>query len=278
MMTNTVVDPAVDVPGHTYAEPLAGLRVSWGSILAGAVAALSASLILWSLSLAVILSVTHTSALRGTLVAMGICSIATTLIGAAIGGWLAGYLPGNASRLIAGVHAFLAWGLTFLVASLLQLSLLAGATRTTTEAAVSTAGAAAQTAGSTVGGAAGGQMSLDSNAQNLLKSLGYSEREANQMVNQSKTQVQHMLHGRSGPSVTGGDVQGALDNVFHFVAGLSWAWFGTWMLAAFVSIAGGLIGARRLIGTGRPGRPVQTIEVPTTRAAPPPLTRTPETA
>src|SRR6476659_5474188 len=110
-MQNTVVEPAVGFPGHTYAEPLAGLRVSWGSILAGAVAALAVSLLLWSLALAIILSVTHATALRETLVAMGICSVVTTLVGALAGGWLAGYLPGNPNRLIASVHAFLAWGL-----------------------------------------------------------------------------------------------------------------------------------------------------------------------
>src|SRR4051794_9161783 len=99
-MTNTVVDPTVDVPGHTYAEPLAGLRVSWGSVLAGAVAALAVSLILWSFALAAILSVVRTSALRGTLLAVGISSIVATLVGALIGGWLAGYLPGNTSRFI----------------------------------------------------------------------------------------------------------------------------------------------------------------------------------
>jgi hypothetical protein len=265
IMEKNVVEPAAGLPGHTYAEPLAGLRVSWGSILAGAVAALAVSLILWSLALAIILTATHTSALRSTLVAMGISAIVTTLIGALVGGWLAGYLPGNPSRLIAAVHAFLAWGLAFLLASVVQLSMFTGVTRTTTQAAMTTT---AQVAGS--------HMALDQNAYNLLKSLGYSDSEASQMVNQSKSEVQHMLRGRSaGTSTLGtsGDVDTAMNNVFHFMAGLTWAWFGTWVVSALLAIAGGLMGARRL-ALPPPGGITPPAEIPRVSTVP----QTPEPA
>src|SRR4051794_30566507 len=84
-------------PGRTYAEPLSGLRVSWGAILAGAVATLAVALILWALALAIVLTVTNADvgSVRASAIALWIAGIATTLIGAFVGGALAGYLPGN---------------------------------------------------------------------------------------------------------------------------------------------------------------------------------------
>ncbi|MEO6576834.1 MAG: hypothetical protein ABIP89_23505, partial [Polyangiaceae bacterium] len=142
------------------------------------------SLILLALALAIILTVTHATptSLRGSAIAIGICSIATTLIGAFIGGTFAGYLPGNSSRLLAGAHAFFAWGVAFLFATMFELSMISGVARTTTQAATDMVGAAAQTAGSAVGGAASGSPDLDQRAFGLLKSLGYSDSEARNMV------------------------------------------------------------------------------------------------
>ncbi len=238
---------------HTYAEPLAGLRVSWGAILAGALTTLAVSTILLALALAIILSVTHANptSLRGSAIAIGICSIATTLIGAFIGGTFAGYLPGNASRLLAGAHAFFAWGVAFLFATMFELSMMAGVARTTTQAATDMVGAAAATAGAAVGGATSGSPDLDQRALGLLRSLGYSDTEARSMVNESRGQAQRVLRGQERPvQGMGGemrqDMRQSAERMLNVSAAVTWAWFGTWMLAGILAIMGGLGAAGRL--------------------------------
>lgn len=242
-----------DQYAHTYAEPLAGLRVSWGSVLAGALATLAVSLILWAFALAVVLSATNAnfgSVMRST-TALWICGIITTLAGAFIGGWFAGYLPGNPSRAIAGVHALLAWGLAFVVSSAIQFGIIGGITRTTAMASVSAAGSAVQTAGATVGGAAGSQMTLDRSAVNLLTSLGYSQSEAQDLVKGWQEEVQSYLRGGKGePGAP--EVRGALDGVINWMAGLSWLWFGTWFVAGLLALFGGILGVGRLRRSGEP--------------------------
>jgi hypothetical protein len=66
---------AEERPVATYAQPLSRLQVSWGSILAGALAMLAVSLILWALCLAVTLSATSASvgSVKGAITAGLVC-------------------------------------------------------------------------------------------------------------------------------------------------------------------------------------------------------------
>jgi len=129
--------------GTTYAEPLAGLRVSWGSILAGALGFLAIGLLLWAFAAAIILSATNATphSLRGTLMALWICGIATTIIGSIFGGWLAGYLPGNKNRAIGAIHGFLAWAVAFVVMTISGGGLVRALTQATDDAAAADAAA-----------------------------------------------------------------------------------------------------------------------------------------
>lgn len=126
--------------GRTYAEPLSGLRISWGSVLAGTVAMLAVSLILWALALALVSLATHPTgaSMKGSVVALWICAIATTLIGAIVGGFLAGYLPGNALRGIGAAHAFIAWSVAFLLTFAFQLFVMRGLVNTAAAALAET--------------------------------------------------------------------------------------------------------------------------------------------
>ncbi len=257
--------------GHTYAEPLAGLRVSWGSILAGSLATLASALLVWALSLALILSASSPSigALRGSVVALAACAIGSTLLGAFVGGAVAGYLPGNRGRRIAGLHGILAWALAFVLVTVAQYGMFSQLARTTVRAVASTASTAVSAAGAAVGGAAGGQGKLEQRAAGLLEALGYPATEAKQMVESAQGDVQHLLRGRTEPPVQGAQVRGALDTLIGWAARFSWAWFFTWTIAAGIALFGSLFGARLL------ARPERMVGATRARASGPGLEPTP---
>lgn len=227
----------------TYAQPLSRLQVSWGAILAGALAIVAVSTIIWGLCLAVILSATNATvaSLRGSLIAAWICSIITTLIGAFVGGAIAGYLPGNPRRSITIAHGFLAWALAFFVSVAMQVWIIGGVTRTVTSAAVTTTSAAVQSAGAAVGGAASSQTGLDQRAISVLESLGYSPQEATSMVQSARGDLQRILRGQTGQAQAaqaGAEVRGALDTLLNWVAGYTWFWWGTWFVAGGLAMLG----------------------------------------
>lgn len=241
---------------RTYAQPLSGLQVSWGSVLAGAVAICAVSLILFALALAVILTATNVNlgSIKASALAIWICAIVTTLIGAVVGGFIAGYLPGNPRRSLGAAHGFLAWGVALLFAAAFDFATIGGIARNVTNAAVTTATTAVQTAGSTIGNVAGGvagsNVSIESKAMSFLVSLGYTPEEAARMVASAQADVQKVLRGGApGPEstqATSQQVRGALDTLVDWSAGVTWSWFGTWLVAGLLAIAGGAIATKRV--------------------------------
>ena len=141
MNRTTLLNDIDEHDGTTYAEPLAGLRVSWGSILAGALGFLAIALLLWAFAAAITLSATNAtvSSLRRTLMALWVCGMATTIIGSIFGGWLAGYLPGNKNRAIGAIHGFLAWAVAFVVMTISGGGLVRALTQATDNAAAADA-------------------------------------------------------------------------------------------------------------------------------------------
>jgi hypothetical protein len=255
-----VVTESREPVGHTYAEPLSGLRVSWGAVLAGTVALFAVALILWALSLAIVSLVTHPvgGSLKGSAIALWICAMLATLVGALAGGYVAGYLPGNARPGIGLAHGFLAWGLALIVSFAFELVLLRGAL-VTAATALADAAAAVESSGAGMGG-------------------GMSE-----------------MPGEPGapPSMRGGpmiapapppsraDIQYAGRVVLDYVRGAGWTWFGTWFLAGLFALGGASLAVRRLGGPIEPfGRPFvprerPPEETPTTTGTPTPLTPAP---
>ena len=121
----------------TYAEPLSGLRVSWGSVLAGTVTLLAVSAMILALALGIVSIVSHPTlaSLKGSVIALWVCGMAATILGAFAGGWLAGYLPGSTRPGLGVVHGFLSWALALVVALGFQIFIL----RATLVAATNTA-------------------------------------------------------------------------------------------------------------------------------------------
>jgi hypothetical protein len=255
---------AEERPVATYAQPLSRLQVSWGSILAGTLALLAVSLLVWALALAIILSAAHASfsSVKGALIAGWVCAIVTTLIGATVGGMVAGYLPGNPRRSIAVLHGFLAWCLAFVASGLIHASILFGVTRTVSEATVNAAAAAVQTAGAAVGGAASAAgnvaaspVTLQQKAVNVLEALGYPPAQATSMVANAQRELQQTLQGTAPAQAQAqaqqvaqqatARAQGALDTLIDASALYAWLWWGTWFVSAGLAMAGASAVVRR---------------------------------
>jgi hypothetical protein len=212
---------------HTYAEPLSGLRVSWGAILAGALAMMGVSLIVWALALAIVLTASGSTvnAFRTDAVALGVCAIVTTLIGAAVGGLLSGFLPGNPRRAIGGVHGFLAWATAFIV-----VSAFGGSTLLTS--ALAAARAEPQVSAMVAPGAAVGTLA-EERAIDALETLGYT-----------RTQAETLLRS-GGAARPAPRTDGVSNAAVGLSAGLAWAWFGTWLVAGAIATAAGMVATRR---------------------------------
>jgi hypothetical protein len=245
-----VVTQSRESIGHTYAEPLSGLRVSWGAILAGTVALFAVSLILWALALAIVALVAHPAAgsLKGSAIALWICGMVTTLVGAFVGGYVAGYVPGNAGRGIARAHGFLAWGLALVVSFAFQLVVLRGAV-VTAASALADAAAVESTGAGTGFGEGMSPMPGEPGAQPSMRGP---------MI---------------APAPSRADIVYAGKVALDYIRGAGWSWFGTWFLAGLSALAGASLAARRLAG---PREPLEARETPP-REAPPVSTPTPLT-
>lgn len=260
-----VVSESQEPFGRTYAEPLSGLRISWGSVLAGTVAMLATALILWALALAIVALATHPTAasFKGSIIALWICAICTTLVGAVVGGWVAGALPGNPRRRIGMAHGFVSWGLALILSFLFGVFVLGGTLRTAATAGVTTASAAVEATGAAAGAAAGATTPLSRRAEQTLMSLGYTRDQARRMVTEAQGKGAQITKGTSGTSVGAGIKSGLSAvgrTVIDYAIALGWTWFGTWFVSLFLALAGGAAGATRLTRAGAPGERREVIE------------------
>jgi hypothetical protein len=206
--------------GRTYAEPLAGLRVSWGAVLAGAVAMLAVSVLLVGLALAVISVATRPEAgsLKVSIIALWICAMGATLVGAFVGGLVAGYLPGNPRGAIAVGHGFLAWAVALVVSFAFQLGLMRGIVNTT------------------------GGLILDTLA---AESASTPDEGMGDVAPPSTGGATPRQYGAAPTRPQGREVNAgriALD----YVIGAGWSWFGTWFVAGLLALAGAAVGRSRV--------------------------------
>lgn len=226
---------------HTYAEPLSGLRVSWGSILAGTLAMLGVALILWALALAIVLSATGPTvdAFRADAVALGICAIVTTLVGAFAGGMLSGFLPGNPRRAIGGVHGFLAWAVAFIAVSAMGGTVL---------------GAGMMAPGRSIAALPGHEPSVatlvEERAVQALEGAGYTRMQAEEILHSNaESALQGRLDGRPAaqPNQPPGTPNTAItpnSAVTTWGAGVAWLWFLTWAVAGIIATLAGAAATR----------------------------------
>jgi hypothetical protein len=246
--------PLPGAPGlvRTYAQPLSGLRVSWGSVLAGTAALLAVSLILWTLALAIIAVVMHPTlnSLKVSGMILWVSGIATTLIGAFVGGWLAGYLPGNPRRGIGVAHGFLTWCVAMIVSFGFQLFLFRGMVTAATTAAMETAAAGGETSGVAL------QVEGMPRTQETQRMQGMPGMQGTPGM-PGAPGVTRIPGGGPGPQ---GNDAIMVRTALQCVAGMSWSWFGTWFLAGLLSIAGARAGVRRIRKRELPPPPERLYE------------------
>lgn len=143
-------------------------QVSWGAILAGAVAALVAQMILNMVGLGIGLAVLNptggeTPAAGSLSLGAGLWWVISGIVASAIGGFLAGRLSGKPAAGTAGYHGLVSWAVTTLVIVYLLTSAVGGLVGGAFGSITSVLGGA----GSAIGGAA--QTAAQAAAPSLTK-------------------------------------------------------------------------------------------------------------
>jgi hypothetical protein len=121
----TVRGSALSTGGDVLSYPPA--RISWGAILAGAVAALGVWLMLYALGLALGLSSldpNDPNTLKSSGAFTGIWSLITPLVALFVGGMVAGRGAGIVTKLGGAIHGLVVWGLTALAGGWLLMNLV----------------------------------------------------------------------------------------------------------------------------------------------------------
>jgi hypothetical protein len=177
------------------------VRVSWGAIIAGAVAALAVGILLHALGFALGLSAIDPrdpSTLRGSGLFTGIWSLITSFVALFVGGAVASRGSGVWTRGGGAIHGLVMWGLTTLIGTWLTLAaaanLLGGVFSVGKTAVEGGAGAVAAAAGS-AGGAA-----------KMAQNLGIDAKDALEPVNQR-------LRAEGKPEITPDQLQAATASV-----------------------------------------------------------------
>ncbi|HEY8923475.1 MAG TPA: hypothetical protein VIU64_03780 [Polyangia bacterium] len=174
------------------------VRIAWGPIIGGTIAALSTWILLYSLGLALGLSAvdpSDASSLRGSGIFTGVWSLVTPLVALFVGGMVASRGSGLPSRGDGALHGLLVWGLTTLVGVWLVMGLLT----TILGGALDVSRAALQTGGAALGQVAGG-------AGNVAQSFGLDADAALAPVNRR-------LQAQGKPPVSADQMQAALRDV-----------------------------------------------------------------
>jgi len=174
------------------------VRLAWGPIIGGTIAALSTWILLYSLGLALGLSAvdpSDASSLRGSGIFTGVWSLVAPLVALFVGGMVASRGSGVGSRGDGALHGLLVWGLTTLVGVWLVMGLLT----TIVGGAFDVSRAALQTGGAALGQAAGG-------VGNAAQSFGLDADAALGPVNRR-------LQAQGKPPVSAAQMQAALRDV-----------------------------------------------------------------
>jgi hypothetical protein len=159
---------------ETFAAARVEPRVSWGAILSGAVALLAVALLLWALALAIVSLAAHPTAgsIKGAALALWICAIVATLFGGLACGWVATITSGATRRRLVLTHAFLAWGVAFLVAFVFKVWMFRTALVATASTLVDAV--AAQSAGPLMGPSRSDLIDAGRVALNYMRGAGWS--------------------------------------------------------------------------------------------------------
>ncbi len=177
------------------------VKVSWGSIFAGAVTALGLWVLLYSLGLALGLSSINpqdVGSAKSSGIFTGIWSILSPLIALFVGGIVAGRGSGAQTKASGGIHGLVMWGLTTLVGLWLLgnlVSALAGGLFSVGRTAVQATGSAIS-AGASQGGGVG----------QVARSFGLDANDALRPINER-------LQAQGNPPVTANQLEAAIKDV-----------------------------------------------------------------
>jgi len=214
------------------------LRVSWGAIFGGTVAALGLWLLLLTLGLALGLSSVEPSApgsMRGAGIFTGIWSLVSPLIALFIGGMVAARGAGVVTKLGGALHGLVMWGLTALAGTYLLMSVLSsvvGGIASVGKAAVGAAGQAASTA--TQAAAANPEAAQD--AATAAKQQG------DELRQQAQAKADE-LQSRSGEIKE--QVQTGALKAADTSGKVLWGMFGALLLGLVSSVLGATVGVSR---------------------------------
>jgi hypothetical protein len=88
----------------------------------------SVGLLLWGLAFAIVSLLAHpwTGMVRGSALALWICAMGVTIVGAAAGGWIAGGAIAGARPGAGALHGFVTWAVALIAAFGLQLFVMRG--------------------------------------------------------------------------------------------------------------------------------------------------------
>lgn len=232
----------VETVERGYVVPSPPLRLSWGAIFGGTVAALGIWLLLYALGLALGLSAMEPASpgsARGAGIFTGLWSLITPLIALFVGGVVAARGAGVVTKSGGAIHGLVMWGLTavggvFLLASL--LGTLIGGIASAGKAAVSAAGTAAASAAPS---AAQNPAPLQDELQDATRSL---QQKADQALGQAQMKSEELKAG----ALQAADKTG---KVF-------WGVFGALALGLISSILGAITGVSRRQRAWAAGTPV----------------------
>ncbi len=250
-----------DVERATSRRPLFS-AIRWGAVIGGFVAGTAVYLLLTLLGIAAGLTAIDPQAAEpvGSVpLWTGVWNFISMLIGAFVGGWVAGRMSGLRRRTDGMLHGLVAWGVATLFFAYLTTTAAANLIGST----FNIIGQTAQTAGQAAGEAGGGVMSqlqqlitgteespqVDQQTLSTLQdrlSAGDRSGAIDVMVNQMGFSQERaaQIVDQAMPLVGGGQGEQAAEQAVTTASVASWWLFATLLISLVLGVVGGAMGAR----------------------------------
>lgn len=128
-MDRTSNERVVGVAGPSESSPIntLSLGLSWGAVIAGALASLAVWFLVHTLGIGIGLIVVdpeYSRSLRGVGIGTGIWSMLAPLVGLFVGGIISGRISGAVTRVSAVIHGVVLWALTIVASLLIMVNMM----------------------------------------------------------------------------------------------------------------------------------------------------------
>jgi hypothetical protein len=241
MATVETVEPGRPGGGRPIREYVVGgppLRMSWGAIFGGTVAALGVWLLLLTLGLALGLSSVEPStpgSVRGAGLFTGIWSLISPLIALFVGGMVAARGAGVVTKLGGALHGLVMWGLTALAGIYLLMAVLGSVV-----GGIASVGKAAMGAAGTA--TAGAAQAAANNPEETQDVVNAAKQQADELRQQAQAKAEE-LQARSGEVKE--QVQAGALKAADTSGKVLWGLFGALLLGLVSSVLGATVGVSR---------------------------------